>query len=222
MSIKDKYKVKAIKKHECKEWFMYKHYAKRIPMIMFSFGIFKKKELIGVCSYGNPVSKDLVQNMLNGKYKKSIYELNRLVVNEDLEKNTLSYFVSQTFKLLPSPCCLISYADSSQGHHGYIYQSTNWLYTGLTQSIKDWKEIGTNKHSRGVATMGAEYMKKHPERYEQVDRSRKHRYIQFIGTKKEKKDMKNNLKYKVEPYPKGDNERYDSSYKPSTQTQLFD
>jgi hypothetical protein len=221
MKIKDKYKVKAIKKHECKEWFMYKHYAKRLPIMIYTYGLFEKNNLIGVCSYGNPISKDLVNNMLNGKYKKSIFELNRLVVNENLEKNTLSYFVSQTFKLLPSPCCLVSYADSSQGHHGYIYQSTNWIYTGLTQSIKDWKEIGTNKHSRTFSELGADYMRKHPDRYKQVEMSRKHRYIYFIGNKREKKDMKNNLKYEVEPYPKGNNKRYDASYKPSTQQQLF-
>ena len=222
MSIVEKYKVKSIKKHECKEWFMYKHYAKRLPIMIYTYGLYEKNNLVGVCSYGNPISKDLVNNMLNGKYKKSIFELNRLVVNEGLEKNTLSYFVSQTFKFLPSPCCLVSYADSSQGHHGYIYQSTNWIYTGLTQSIKDWKEIGTNKHNRTFSHLGADYFRKHPDRYKQVERSRKHRYIYFIGNKREKKDMRNNLKYKIEPYPKGSNKRYDASYKPSTQTQLFD
>lgn len=34
--------------------------------------------------------------------------------------------------------------------------------------------------------------------------------------------MMKNLRYKINPYPKGNNSRYDSSYKPNTQTQLFD
>jgi hypothetical protein len=33
--------------------------------------------------------------------------------------------------------------------------------------------------------------------------------------------MKKNLTYKIAPYPKGDNKKYDSSYHPSTQGILF-
>ena len=29
------------------------------------------------------------------------------------------------------------------------------------------------------------------------------------------------LKYKIQPYPKGDNKRYDASYQPTTQTKLL-
>ena len=37
----------------------------------------------------------------------------------------------------------------------------------------------------------------------------------------DKKEMLGNLAYKIEPYPKGDNKRYDSNYSPATQTLLF-
>jgi len=33
--------------------------------------------------------------------------------------------------------------------------------------------------------------------------------------------MKKNLKYGIEPYPKGQNKNYDASYKPNIQTTLF-
>ena len=38
-----------------------------------------------------------------------------------------------------------------------------------------------------------------------------------------KKKLKKNLKgkYKIEPYPKGENKRYDASYKPTIQARLF-
>lgn len=51
----------------------------------------------------------------------------------------------------------------------------------------------------------------------------KHRYFYFIGTKEEKDKMKNFLleKYKIMKYPKGDNNRYDASYKPEIQGILF-
>ena len=33
--------------------------------------------------------------------------------------------------------------------------------------------------------------------------------------------MLNSLNYEIQPYPKGENKRYDASYKPSTQGLLF-
>ena len=43
----------------------------------------------------------------------------------------------------------------------------------------------------------------------------------FLGSKTQKKNMLKNLKYNIEPYPKGKNKRYDASYKPITQGKLF-
>ena len=48
-----------------------------------------------------------------------------------------------------------------------------------------------------------------------------HRYFMFLGNKKEKKDMLLEFKWDTLPYPKGDNKRYDTSYKPKTQELLF-
>ena len=53
------------------------------------------------------------------------------------------------------------------------------------------------------------------------NRPQKHRYVYFIGSKKEKKEMFNDLKYEIKPYPKGKNIRYDASYKPIIQRELF-
>ena len=53
MSIKDIYKVDSIKSQETYDWLLHKHYAKRIPPISYAFGLFKDKELLGVCTYGN-------------------------------------------------------------------------------------------------------------------------------------------------------------------------
>lgn len=222
MSIKNKYIVKSISKHLCKEWLLHKHYAKRIPSIIFSFGLYENKVLVGVLTIGNSPSKDLCQNVLNGLYAKNVLELNRLCTNEDIDKNANSFFISQSFKLLPKPLVLVSYADTSQNHNGYIYQATNWIYTGLSYKMNEWRQIGTNKHSRNLCKkFTTEYMKNNSDKFIRVERPRKHRYIYFIGSKSQKKIMFKNLKYKIEPYPKGKNKRYDASYKPTIQTELF-
>jgi hypothetical protein len=54
-----------------------------------------------------------------------------------------------------------------------------------------------------------------------VERPQKHRYFYFLGNKKQVKDMFKMLPYELQPYPKGENKRYDASYIPSTQTTLF-
>ena len=94
-----KYQVKSIDYQDCKEWFLKKHYAKRMPSVSFCFGLYSDK-LEGVCSYGKPASPNLCESICGAEHKEMVYELNRLVVNDGLAKNTLSYFVSQTLKLL--------------------------------------------------------------------------------------------------------------------------
>ena len=47
----------------------------------------------------------------------------------------------------------------------------------------------------------------------------KHRYLFIKG--KDKKTILNNLRYKIQPFPKGQNTRYDASYSPTVQGILF-
>ena len=54
MGIKAKYSVRPIESYECKQWLLYKHYAKRIPSIEYSFGLYNDSILVGVCTFGCP------------------------------------------------------------------------------------------------------------------------------------------------------------------------
>ena len=227
MSIKDKYQVKSIDSYLCKEWLLYKHYAKRIPPIEYSFGLFDLNGVMqGIITYGTPVSSTL-RNLWQNKYK--LIELNRLCVNEGLEKNVLSYFVGVSLKLLPKPFVIASYADTSQNHNGYIYQATNWLYTGLSAPFKDYYVKGMEHlHNGTIMDLSrgqenrVEWLKnKFGDKLYIKERPQKHRYFMFIGNKKDVKKMKQMLPYQIQPYPKGKNKRYDASYIPSTQTTLF-
>lgn len=127
------YTVKSIDKFQCKDWLINKHYAKRMPSIEYSFGIYKDITLVGICTFGPPPRVMNNGESIFKQYRVKTLELNRLVVNEGLEKNTLSFFVAKCLHAIPKPCCIVSYADHTFGHHGYIYQATNWIYTGLNQ-----------------------------------------------------------------------------------------
>lgn len=227
MAIKEKYLVRSIENYLCKEWCLKKHYAKRLPPIEYAFGLFDNLGITqGIVTYGTPVSNTL-RNLWNGTYK--LMELNRLVINEGLEKNVLSFLVSQSLKMLPNPMVIVSYADTSKNHHGYIYQATNWIYTGLSVEFKDYYVKGMEHlhngtimdMSRGKENRVEWLRQKFGDNLIMIERPRKHRYFTFIGNKKDCKKMKEMLPYKSQPYPKGENKRYDASYKPSTQTKLF-
>ena len=213
-------KVSSIEHFECKEWLLYKHYAKRIPSISYSYGLFDDLDLIGICTIGKPPSPPLCVGVCGKEQSEYVYELNRLVVNEGLPSNALSYFVGNVLRLLP-PMILVSYADTSQNHNGYIYQATNWIYTGLSDKRTEWRLKGSNKHSKSICDSYSTEEMKSSDEFEVVDRPRKHRYIYFIGTKRHKKKWMSLLRYDVKEYPKGHNQRYDASYRPNTQRRLF-
>lgn len=216
MSIKDKYSIKPIDRYEAMDWILNKHYAKRKCSISYSFGLYQGNILVGVCTFGFPPN----YNYNDGKcvfnnFECLTLELNRLVVNDGLEKNTLSFFVSSALDMLPKPSCIVSYADPNVGHHGYIYQATNWIYTG--ESNLKHRYTFENGQSfdirRGLEGKG-KIVKK-----EQLLPT--HRYLFFNANKKQRKKMLSDLKMNLLPYPKGTNLRYDASYKPNVQINLF-
>ena len=231
------YIVDSIARDLTYEWLKYKHYAHRIPSISYSFGLFdENNHIVGICTFGRPMAHTLIKNAFNGMYQDIFLELNRLCVNEGLPKNTLSFFVSQCLKKLPPPMVIVSYADTSMNHHGYIYQATNWLYTGLSAPFKDYMVKGM-EHLHGASVMDTvgrsdgknghidkvKLLKKKygEENVYMVERPRKHRYFYFIGSKTQVRNMRKQLTYPIAPYPKGDNVRYDASYTPCVQLLLF-
>lgn len=226
MSIKNKYQVRSIANDDIKEWLLYKHYAHTIPSVIYSFGIFDDNLILqGVCCYGSPANN---HNNQMGDFKQ--IELVRLVKNENLERNVASFFISETFKILPKPLSLISYADIGKNHHGYIYQATNWIYTGIGGGVDFYIDDKQNEiHSRIMSDYRIKFPDKSREEiskllnWTKIKGTFKHRYFYFLGDKKLKKQWIAELKskYDILPYPKGDNQKYDASYKPIIQISLF-
>jgi len=185
------YSVQQIEYKDTKHLILNVHYAKRMPSISFAYGLFEEKEFVGLVSYGSPASPSLCKGILGEEYRDQVIELNRLVLVNN-KRNEASYLVAQSLKLLPKPRCIVSYADTHQGHAGCIYQASNFYFTGTTKARTDM--AGKNgKHSRHH--LG--------DRTNRVYRSAKHRYITFIGDKKQKKEYLKLLNYPIiKEYPK--------------------
>ena len=201
---------------DAKPWLLNKHYAKRMCPISYAFAAVEAGEIIGVVTYGCPLSSTLRQGICGDAWEKNVLELNRLVCNT--KKNLASMIVGRSIKMLPKPSIIVSYADTGQGHIGYVYQATNFIYTGLSIAFKDAMVKGfEHKHQTSVGDEGRghksriEFLKSKygKENIYYVERGRKHRYIYLHGDKKQIKAMRSGLKYKPEPYPKGESKRYD-------------
>ena len=190
------------------------HYAKKVPIMLVTFGLYMEKDLVGVLSYGPPARPlNNGYGIFDGKLEMPTFELNRLCLEKNT-KNQASFFVSQTLKLMKKPCCLVSYADSNVGHIGFVYQATNWLYTGLTPKRRRFVRRGKALHERTVVgTYGTSSSEGLPDDVDIEEQSGKHRYVYFLGSKKEKKLMKKLLAYPISPYPKGETTSHESGNK---------
>ena len=200
--------VLPIKSEEAVPWIMQKHYAKRLPSISYAFGLYEENQLIGVVTYGIPASNSLCEGVCGKEFKEFVIELNRLcLLNND--KNQSSFLVGNSMQMLPKPKIIVSYADTAQGHVGYVYQATNFLFTGTTKERTDMS-AGNGRHSRHATDPSI-----------RQNRSAKHRYVYFHGNKTEKKLLLRKLNYDVLPYPKGKTKQYDAGGIVQTQSLLF-
>ena len=85
----ENYKVLNISYEQTKPFILKIHYAKRMPSITYSFGLYFKNELVGVVTYGSPPSQSLCKGIAGDKYKNIVLELNRLVLKNNIKKYTI-------------------------------------------------------------------------------------------------------------------------------------
>jgi len=125
----------------------------------------------------------------------NVYELTRLWIDDKVPRNGESFLIGNTIKLLDKEI-IVSYSEPDHGHVGYVYQATNWIYTGLTAKRTNRVKIdgSTTKHNRHA----------HEDKEDTVlvPRPRKHRYIYFNCKGKKRKELLSMLKYNIAPYPK--------------------
>tara|TARA_R110002153_G_scaffold89831_2_gene219712 strand:+ start:381 stop:1025 length:645 start_codon:yes stop_codon:yes gene_type:complete len=185
------------------------HYAKRFPSISYAYGLDVDGSLEGVITYGTPPSATLRRGIAGEGMDKNVLELNRLCLKSN-ERNDASWLVAASVRSLSGDRIIVSFADTEHGHSGTVYQAANFLYTGLSAKRTDWKVRGKEHlHGQTIADEfrgqknRADLMRaKYGDDFYLKPRSRKHRYVMIIGSKKFKKEALNSLRYKIQDYPK--------------------
>jgi hypothetical protein len=183
----NKLTVKPIEKQLANEIVVKYHYLHREPNNLFSYALYNKTEIIGICIFGKPASP--FPCMLFGKEEMSrVLELTRLFTIDNAFPNKEPYFISI-------------------GHTGYIYQASNWKYFDLTHEHVQWEFDGQSPvHCRHKwDKFGGVTSAKEKLNLLKGSRPQKHRYFYLRGNKKRRKYLMAQFKYEILPYPKNGN-----------------
>jgi len=185
---------------EAKDFLLPKHYSGRAPNISYSFGWKIGGELVAVCTFGKPASNNLCVGICGEEHSSRVYELNRLCRVDDLKEQLSSFLSACLRRISADNLIIVSYSDTQMNHHGYIYQATNFFYTGCTKRRTD-KYTEGNKHSRHYDNESQNGLRK--------VRFPKHRYVYFaMKDKRLRKECLVAMNYEILDYPKGDNSNY--------------
>jgi len=207
MAIKDIYYIKKIEYKLAMDMVVTNHYLHRKTSCSYSFGLFETDtdKLIGTIVYGIPASRQLQKGICGPDEANNVIEITRIWIEDSTPRNVESYLIGNTLKLVPKDI-VVSYAETDVGHIGYIYQATNFIYTGLSDRHVLWIIPGmANAHSRHLFDSYGGINKAHEalgDKMVATERPRKHRYIYFNCNKTRKKELIGKLRYRIQDYPK--------------------
>jgi len=135
------------------------HYAhRRTADPMFCFAWREAGGLLG--DTGTPIAAIVYTSPINRYFGSGALELARLVRHPDAPVR-LSMFVSWSLRWLKTNTKLrycLSYADRSAGHHGGIYQATNFIHVMTSASNRQYENPAT-----GQVVSGRSFDQRRPE-----------------------------------------------------------
>lgn len=120
------------------------HYSgKVVPNSTLHFGAFLDGNLHGVLSYGNSMDKRKTMGLVEGTGWNEFLELNRMAFDDYLPRNSESYCIGATLRLIkknaPHIKWVISFADGTQCGDGTIYRASNFVLTGIRENRSIFK-----------------------------------------------------------------------------------
>jgi hypothetical protein len=223
--------VKRMEISEARNMIVKNHYSHTWSLCQVAYGVYcltgnddkffesPEQKPIGCVVYATPVGRSAASSISSTVKVDEVFELVRLWIEDGYGKNIESYCIAQSFKLLrkdfPEIKVIISYSDVEQSHAGIIYQSTNFLFTGLNSetnlmpnfSISLTKDPYDWTHSRTAFSLYGSHNVEHLKKkightFWRKKESGKYRYIYILGDKRTKREIMKTLKMESKPYPK--------------------
>lgn len=117
--------------------FMRKHHysGKVVNNSCLHFGAFLDGKLHGVLSYGPSLDKQKMIGLVSGTGWNQFLELNRMAFDEYLPRNSESFCIGKTLRLIkknaPHVKWVVSFADGCSCGDGTIYRASNFVLTDI-------------------------------------------------------------------------------------------
>lgn len=116
------------------------HYSgKVVNNSVLHFGCFLDGKLHGVLQYGNSLDKRKIMSLVEGTGWNDFLELNRMAFDEYLPRNSESYCIGKTLRMIrkqaPHIKWVISFADGCSCGDGTIYRATNFVLTQIKENF---------------------------------------------------------------------------------------
>ena len=178
-------------KFACVNW----HYSKSLPVgKLVKVGAWENDKFIGVClfSYG----ANLQIGKPYGLKQIECCELTRvaLTLHKAPVSKILAIAINWFKKQCPGIKLIVSYADDGQGHHGGIYQATNWIYNGFFAGESSVVVNGRLMHRKTAHSL---FGTTRPKGSHNVPASGKHKYLMPLDAA-----MREQIAHLAKPYPK--------------------
>jgi hypothetical protein len=168
------------------------HYSKCLPAgALVKVGVWEEDKFIGVVLFSRGATPNLCKpyNMT----QLECCELTRIALNK--HKTPVSKIMSIAIKIFkkqnPKMKLIVSFADTNEGHHGGIYQATNWIYSGKSNDAKFGILNGKEVHPRTIST----FSKDKKNKLKWVVKPGKHRYLMPLDENTKKQILRLSKKY---------------------------
>ncbi len=179
----------------------------------FAYGLYFGYKLGVALVFSKTTTWQAEVSICGEKYRDKVILLARGAAANWAPKNANSYAIAQTLKAVERDTdyrIILAYSDRRAGEVGTIYQALGWLFIGLGATGKDHVPLGLvdptdmRFHTRGLPKELKSKSSLLKAGYEVLDvkRANKGRYITFLGSRKERKELMAALRFKTLLYPK--------------------
>src|SRR5688500_16484687 len=150
------FEVKLVSRNDIKDFIERNHYSGNINGCIadFCFGLYNNGSLIGALFYGRLAMANQWKRFSDSP--DNVIELRRLCCIDDTPKNTESFFIGKTLRILKKlwrkDGIVVSYSDLEYGHSGTIYRASNFICLGQSKGAKIILFEGKRYHDKAIRT----------------------------------------------------------------------
>jgi hypothetical protein len=180
------------------------HYSKRMPKSKLAkFGVWEDSKFVGVVIFGVGATPEIAKPF--GLKSIEVCELVRVALakHQTQVSRIVSICLRKLRESMPGLRVVVSFADTSQGHHGGIYQAGNWVLTG-SMEYHAYEVNGETVHPRvchlryGKGGQSIPWLRANIDpQAKRVRNGIKHKYVMPLDD-----EMRKQIEPLRKPYPK--------------------